>query len=164
TKLLSEIRNIHPEIAIRTTMMVGFPGETEEDFTDLLDFVREQRFERLGAFVYSHEEGTHAFGREDDVPEKVKIERMNRLMALQSEISFEKNLEKIGNTYKVLVDRKEGHYFIGRTEYDSPEVDNEVLISADESYCRVGDFVRAEITNAEEYDLFARPAVKSYAT
>jgi ribosomal protein S12 methylthiotransferase len=156
--LINRIREIVPEIAIRTTVMVGFPGETEEEFEDLLDFVREMQFERLGAFTYSHEEDTSAHDLEDDVPEDVKIDRYNRLMEVQREISFEKNLDKIGQRYRVLIDRVEGDYFVGRSEYDSPEVDNEVLISTSH-YCRVGDFREVEVTNAEEYDLFARPVV-----
>lgn len=158
-KLLDNIRDILPEIAIRTTMLVGYPGETDEDVKNLLNFVEEQQFERLGAFLYSHEENTSAYDVEDDVPQEVKVERHNALMQLQSEISFEKNLQKIGQQYKVLIDRKESEYFVGRTEYDSPEVDNEVLIHADEAFCRVGDFRNVEIINAEEYDLFARPLV-----
>lgn len=158
-RLLDEVRKIQPDIAIRTTMLVGFPGETEEDFQELLDFVEEQQFERLGAFLYSHEEGTSAFDLKDDISEEVKTDRFNRLMSLQSEISFAKNLEKIGQRYKVLIDRKEGEYFVGRTEFDSPEVDNEVLIHAASDYCRIGDFREVEIINAEEYDLFARPLV-----
>ncbi len=152
--LISEIKNILPEIAVRTTFLVGFPGETEEDFQTLCDYVSEMQFERLGVFTYSHEEDTGAYKLEDNIPEEIKIERSNRLMEIQQDISFQKNLEKIGKEFKVLVDRKEGNYFIGRTEYDSPEVDNEVLIDANTNYARVGDFVKVKITNAETYDLF----------
>lgn len=152
--LLEQIRAQIPNIAIRTTMLVGFPGETEEDFEELCDFVRRQRFERLGVFQYSHEEGTRAYEFEDDVPESIKAERAERLMAIQQEISFEKNQEKIGRTYKVLFDRKEGEYFIGRTEADSPEVDNEVLVSAAGNYVRIGDFAQIRIIDATEFDLY----------
>lgn len=156
-ELINKIKSINPEIAIRTTMLVGFPGETEQDFQDLCDYVEEMKFERLGVFTYSHEEDTSAFLLEDDVPEEVKIERSNRLMEIQQEISFQKNLDKIGKRFKVLVDRKEGSYFIGRTEFDSPEVDNEVMIDAAQHFVRIGDFVDVEITNAEAYDLFGKP-------
>jgi len=157
-ELLQSIRKTVPQIAIRTTMLVGFPGETEEEFQDLINFVKEQKFERLGVFMYSHEEDTRAYDLEDDVPDAVKVDRYNRLMSIQSEISFEKNLEKIGSTYRVLIDRVEGEYYVGRTEYDSPEVDNEVLIDK-KYYCRIGDFREVEVINAEEYDLFAKPVV-----
>lgn len=156
TQLLNTIREMNPGIAIRTTMLVGFPGETEEDFEALCDFVREQQFERLGVFMYSHEEDTSAHEMEDDIPDEVKADRSNRLMEIQQEISFEKNLAKLGHSYKVLIDRKEGEYFIGRTEYDSPEVDNEVLIPAESNYTRVGDFAMVEIINAEAYDLYGK--------
>lgn len=159
-ELIANIRSIQPNVAIRTTMLVGYPGETEEEFQELLHFVEAQKFERLGAFLYSHEEGTGAFDVKDDVPDDVKTDRYNRLMALQSEISFEKNLNKIGQRFRVLIDRKEGEYFVGRTEFDSPEVDNEVLIQAEDGYGRIGDFREVEIINAEEYDLFARPIVE----
>lgn len=156
--LLEQIRTQIPDIAIRTTMLVGFPGETEEDFEELCDFVRRQRFERLGVFQYSHEEGTRAYEFEDDVPEEVKAERAERLMAIQQEISFGKNQQKIGRTFKVLFDRKEGEYFIGRTEADSPEVDNEVLVSAAGNYVRIGDFAQIRITDATEFDLYGEVA------
>lgn len=158
SELIQRIRSIVPGIAIRTTMLVGFPGETEKEFEDLLDFVREQRFERLGVFMYSHEEDTGAYNYEDDISDEVKVDRYNRLMDVQREISFEKNLEKIGQRYKVLIDRVEGEFYVGRTEFDSPEVDNEVLIPK-EHYCRIGDFRQVEIINAEEYDLFGQPVV-----
>ena len=154
--LLGEIRERVPGIAVRTTMLVGFPGETEADFQELIDFVKDQRFDRLGVFAYSHEEDTAAYDLEDDVSMELKTERVNRLMEVQREISLEKNRSRIGERIKVLVDRKEGDYFYGRSEYDSPEVDNEILIPAD-SFVRVGDFVQVEIYDALEYDLFAKP-------
>ena len=153
--LIKQIRNILPEIALRTTMLVGFPGETEEDFKELCDFVKEMEFERLGVFMYSHEENTSAHDFEDDVPGEIKEERAAILMEIQQEISTKKNDEKIGKTFKVLIDRKEGAYFIGRTEFDSPEVDNEVLIDAKKHFCRVGDFVEATIDDATDFDLYA---------
>lgn len=154
--LLSEIRKRVPGVAIRTTLLVGFPGETEEDFEELLDFIKEQRFDRLGVFQYSHEEDTRAYEMEDDVPAEIKEERANRLMEAQRTISAEKNREKIGKTLKVLVDRKEGEFFFGRSEFDSPEVDNEILIPG-EYYVRIGDFVKVQIYDALEYDLFGKP-------
>ena len=152
-KLLDDIRAKVPGIAIRTTMLVGFPGETEQDFEDLCDFVREQRFNRLGAFTYSHEEGTSGYALVDDVPEDIKNERAAKLMAIQSEISQELNNERVGEVCRVLIDRKEGGYFIGRTEHDSPEVDNEVLIDAQTNTCKIGEFVNVRITDAAEFDL-----------
>ncbi len=153
-KLLKEIKSILPEMTIRTTMLVGFPGETSEDFEILCDYIRDIQFDRLGVFTYSHEEGTSAHLLEDDVPDELKAERANKLMEIQQEISFQKNLSKIGEKYKVLFDRKEGGYFIGRTQYDSPEVDNEVLIDANSNFARVGDFADVEIINAEAFDLY----------
>lgn len=153
-KLIRDIREKIPDIAIRTTMLVGFPGETEAEFEDLCDFVREMQFERLGVFQYSHEENTAAYGLEDDVPQDIKEERASRLMAIQQEISTRKNEEKIGQTLKVLIDRKEGAYFVGRTESDSPEVDNEVLIDASRNFCRIGDFCRVKISDATDFDLY----------
>lgn len=155
-ELLQNIREQVPGIAIRTTMLIGFPGETNEDFEELVSFVKEQRFDRLGVFAYSHEEDTAAHDFEDDVSEEVKTERMNRLMEVQREISMEKNRQRIGQPMKVLIDRKEGDYFYGRSEFDSPEVDNEILIPA-ESFVRIGDFVDVEIYDALEYDLFGKP-------
>lgn len=155
TKLLKEFREAVPEMAIRTTLIVGYPGETQEDFETLRDWVKEMRFERLGCFTYSHEENTHAFTLEDDVPEEVKIERANAIMEIQSQISWELNQEKIGNTYKVVVDRKEGQYFVGRTEFDSPDVDNEVLIDASKWYLKTGEFVEVKVIEAEDFDLYA---------
>ena len=157
TKLIGDLRKEVPEIAIRTTMLVGFPGETEEEFEELCDFVREMRFDRLGVFRYSHEENTSAHDIEDDVPAEVKADRANRLMDIQREISYELNEAKVGRKLKVLVDRKESGYFVGRTEYDSVEVDNEVLIDATKHFVRVGDFVDVEVTDAEEFDLYAKP-------
>ena len=157
-QLLNTIRTKVPDIAIRTTMLIGHPGETEHDFQELLDFAKEWRFERLGVFTYSHEEGTHAYKMKDDVPQEIKEERANELMALQEQISLELNEEKVGKTFKTLIDRKESGYFVGRTEYDSPEVDNEVLIDANEHFLRIGDFANVEITEAREFDLIGIPA------
>ena len=153
--LIKTIRAEVPGIHLRTTLMVGFPGETDADFQELLDFVREMRFERMGAFAYSEEEGTFAEQNyEDDIPEEVKQERLDRLMSLQEGISAEINEKKIGQTLKVVIDRLEGDYYIGRTEYDSPEVDGEVLISADENLEK-GKFYKALITDSDEFDLYA---------
>jgi ribosomal protein S12 methylthiotransferase len=152
--LLKDIKEKVPGIAIRTTMLVGFPGESEKDFEELVNFIEEAQFERLGVFTYSHEEGTSGYELEDDVPEEVKKDRAARLMEVQEKISFTKNQEKIGKTFKVLIDRKEGGYFVGRTEFDSPEVDNEVLIDAAKNYVRIGDFANIKITSAEEFDLY----------
>ena len=153
-ELLDRIRAKVPGIHIRTTMLVGFPGESEEDFEELMDFVQAQQFERLGVFTYSHEENTAAYELQDDVPQEVKEERAARLMELQSGISFEKNKAKIGTVQRVLFDRKEGDWFIGRTAYDSPEVDNEVLVDAKNQYLRIGDFADIVITDANEFDLY----------
>jgi ribosomal protein S12 methylthiotransferase len=164
-QLLDTIREKVPGIAIRTTMLVGFPGETDDDFDRLLDFVQAQRFERLGVFEYSHEEGTSGYELDDDVPPQVKAARAAELMAVQQEISLEKNAGKVGQTYKVLIDRKEGNYFVGRTEFDSPEVDNEVLVSvrsaggSADTYLRIGDFADIKITDATEFDLYGVPAL-----
>lgn len=152
-QLIRDIRQMIPGIAVRTTFIVGFPGEAEEDFEQLCDFVREMRFERLGVFQYSHEEDTAAYEMEDDVPESLKAERANALMAIQQEISLELNQQKIGKIFKVLIDKKEGGYFYGRTEFDSVEVDNEVLIDASSNYCSVGGFCDVIIDDATEYDL-----------
>ncbi len=153
-QLLHTIREKVPGIAIRTTFLVGHPGETEEDFESLLEFVREQEFERVGVFQYSHEESTRAYDLPDDVPAEVKAERAQRLMEVQQEISLRKNQAKIGQLVRVLFDRKEGKYFIGRTESDSPEVDNEVLVLAKNNYVRLGDFAQVRISGAEEFDLY----------
>lgn len=157
TQLLQEFRKAVPEMAIRTTLIVGYPGETEEDFQTLKEWVKETRFERLGCFTYSHEENTHAYNLEDDVPEEVKQERANEIMEIQAQISWELNQEKIGKEFKVVIDRKEGNYFVGRTEYDSPDVDNEVLIDASKHYLKTGDFTKVKITDAADFDLYAEP-------
>jgi len=156
-KLLADIRAKVPGIAIRTTLIAGHPGETEEDFQELLKFVEESKFERLGIFTYSHEENTHSHSFEDDVPAEVKQQRANAVMELQENISYEINQEKVGKTYKVLIDRKESGAFIGRTEYDSPDVDNEVIIDAKANYLRIGDFVNVKIDSAIEFDLYGTP-------
>ncbi len=156
-ELLKAIRERVPGIAMRTTLIVGFPGETEEDFELLKSWVREMRFDRLGVFTYSHEENTHAYKLEDDVPEEVKKARAEEILAIQSEISLELNEEKVGKVFRVLFDRAEGGYFVGRTEFDSPEVDNEVLVPTEGNYLRIGDFADIRITGADHYDLFGEP-------
>ncbi|PSG88621.1 30S ribosomal protein S12 methylthiotransferase RimO [Aurantibacter aestuarii] len=155
TKLLKEFRKAVPEMTIRTTLIVGYPGETEEDFQTLKQWVKDMRFERLGCFTYSHEENTHAYNLEDDVPQDVKQQRANEIMEIQSQISWELNQEKIGKEFKVVIDRKEGNYFVGRTEFDSPDVDNEVLIDAKETYLKTGDYYTVKVTEAEDFDLYA---------
>ncbi|WP_372944819.1 MiaB/RimO family radical SAM methylthiotransferase, partial [Muriicola sp.] len=157
TRLLREFREAVPDMAIRTTLIVGYPGETEADFQILKEWVREMRFERLGCFTYSHEENTHAYSLEDNVPEEVKQQRANEIMELQAQISWELNQEKIGKTFRCIIDRKEGNYFVGRTEFDSPDVDNEVLIDASKYFLRVGDFARIRITEAADFDLYGIP-------
>ena len=157
-RLLEKIRTKVPDIAIRTTMLVGHPGETEEDFQELMEFVEKWKFERLGVFTYSHEEGTHAHQLADDVPQEVKEKRASDLMELQEQISLELNEQKIGKTFKTLIDRKESGYFIGRTASDSPEVDNEVLIDAKSHYLKIGDFADIKITEAREFDLHGVPS------
>ncbi|MFV9482650.1 30S ribosomal protein S12 methylthiotransferase RimO [Christiangramia sp. ASW11-125] len=157
TNLLKKFRATVPEMAIRTTLIVGYPGETEENFQELKEWVQEMRFERLGCFTYSHEENTHAFNLVDDVPQEVKQERANEIMEIQSQISWELNQQKIGKIFNVIIDRKEGNYFIGRTEADSPDVDNEVLIDATTVYLKTGDFYEVEITDAADFDLYAKP-------
>ncbi len=159
TKLLKKFREAIPEMAIRTTLIVGYPGETQADFEALKSFVKEMRFDRLGCFTYSHEENTTAYELEDDVPEEVKLARANEIMEIQSQISWELNQEKIGKTFRCLIDRKEGNYFVGRTEYDSPDVDNEVLIDAKKHYVKTGDFVEVKIIDATDYDLYGEPVV-----
>ncbi len=158
TKLLNEFRAAVPGMAIRTTLIVGYPGETEEDFQILKDWVQEMRFERLGCFAYSHEENTHAYSLEDNVPQEVKQERANEIMEIQAQISWELNQEKIGQTYRCIIDRKEGNHFIGRTEFDSPDVDNEVLIDATKHYLKIGEFATITIDEATEFDLYGSPA------
>ncbi len=157
TKLLNKFREAVPEMAIRTTLIVGYPGETEEDFLALKDFVKAMRFDRLGCFTYSHEENTTAYDLADDVPEEVKLQRANEIMELQSQISWELNQAKVGKVFRCLIDRKEGNYFVGRTEYDSPDVDNEVLIDAKKHYVKIGDFTDVKITEAADYDLYGEP-------
>jgi len=157
TALIQDIRKSIPEIGLRTTMLVGFPGETEEDIEELIAFVEEMRFERLGVFTYSHEEGTSGYLLEDTLSAEEKAQRASRVMEVQQQISFDKNQEKIGKIFKVLIDAKEGGNFIGRTEFDSPEVDNEVLIDASKHYLRIGDFANVKITRAEDFDLFGEP-------
>jgi ribosomal protein S12 methylthiotransferase len=157
TKLIQEFRALVPEMTIRTTLIVGYPGETEEDFNILKNWVEKMRFERLGCFTYSHEENTHAYLLEDDVPEEVKQDRAAQIMDIQAQISWELNQEKIGKTFKCVIDRKEGEHFVGRTEFDSPDVDNEVLIDASKFYLKTGDFVNLKIIDATEFDLYAEP-------
>lgn len=157
TNLLKKFRKAVPGMAIRTTLIVGYPGETEEDFEILKNWVQEMRFERLGCFTYSHEENTHAYSLVDDVPEEVKRERANEIMDIQAQISWKLNQEKIGQTFRCVIDRKEGQYFIGRTEFDSPDVDNEVLVDASKFYLKTGDFITLKVTDASEFDLYAEP-------
>ncbi len=154
--LVNKIRDTVPGIAIRTTLIAGYPGETEKDHHEMLDWIEQTRFERLGIFSYSHEENTHAYLLKDNVSAKVKQSRLDAVMALQQGISLELNQQKIGKTYKVIFDKKEGDYFVGRTEFDSPEVDNEVLVKADENRIQVGDFANVEILSAEDYDLYGK--------
>lgn len=161
TKLLKQFREAVPNITIRTTLIVGYPGETEEDFQELKLWVEEMRFERLGCFTYSHEENTHAYNLEDDVPEDIKQRRANEIMEIQSQISWELNQEKIGKVFKIVVDRKEGNYFVGRTEFDSPDVDNEVLIDASTTYLKTGEFTAVRITDASDFDLYGESIVGS---
>lgn len=157
-RLLSTIREKVPGIAIRTTLIAGHPGETEREFEEMLDFVEKSRFERLGIFPYSHEEKTHAYSLEDNVPDEVKLQRAESVMELQESISAEINEQKTGKVFKTLIDRKEGGHFIGRTEHDSPEVDNEVLIDAREHYVRVGEFADILIEKATAFDLYGKPS------
>ena len=156
TDLILNIRKILPEIAIRTTLIVGYPGETVEDFEILKKWVKQMRFERLGCFTYSHEENTHAYNLEDDVPQEVKQERANKIMKIQSEISWEQNQKKVGKIYRCVIDRKQGDYFVGRTEIDSPDIDNEVLIDAKKYYLKTGDFANLLIFKATDFDLYGK--------
>ena len=160
TALIHKFREVVPEMAIRTTLIVGYPGETEEMFQELKDWVEEMRFERLGAFEYSHEENTGAYVLEDDVPAAIKFKRVNEIMEVQSQISWELNQQKIGKTFKCLFDRKDGEYFYGRTESDSPDVDNDVLVDAREHYIKIGEFIDVEIYEAGDYDLYGTPVKK----
>ncbi len=156
--LVDQIRERVPGIALRTTLIAGYPGETKKDHEEMLEWVGETRFDRLGVFEYSHEENTHAFALKDDVPAKEKKRRAQAVMAVQQDISAGINAAKVGKTFKVLIDRKEGKHFVGRTEHDSPEVDNEVLVDATKHYLRVGDFAQLRVVSASEYDLAAEPA------
>ena len=155
--LLRKFREQVPDMAVRTTLIVGYPGETEEHFEELKEFVRTSRFERMGCFAYSHEENTHAYNLEDDVPEEVKERRVSELMELQEQISFESNQEKVGKVFRCIFDRKEGNYFIGRTEYDSPDVDNNVIVDAREHYIQLGHFVNIRVKEATDFDLYGVP-------
>ena len=146
--LIKKFREDVPGITIRTSLIVGYPGETEQNFQELLDFVQESKFDRLGVFTYSHEENTHAYKLDDNVPDEVKHQRAEEIMDLQSSISYKLNQKRIGKIYKVLFDRKEGEYFIGRTEFDSPDVDNEVIVDAKDFYLRIGDFANIKITKS----------------
>lgn len=152
-QLLATIRERVPGIAIRTTMIAGHPGETQAEHEEMLRFIERSRFDRLGVFAYSHEENTHAYSMPDDVPDDVKQERVEEIMELQQGISLELNQQRVGKTLKVLIDRKEGGTFIGRTEFDSPEVDNEVIIQSPDNYLRIGDFAQVKINSATEFDL-----------
>jgi ribosomal protein S12 methylthiotransferase len=154
--VVNQIRDKVPNIAMRTTLITGYPGETQQDFEEMAQWVADTKFDRLGCFTYSHEEKTHAHSLIDDVPEEVKQERADAIMEIQQGISFDKNQDKIGNTYKVLIDKKDGGYFVGRTEYDSPEVDNEVLIDAAIDYATPGSFVNVKINTAEDFDLYGQ--------
>ena len=151
--LLEKFREKVPDMAIRTTLIVGFPGETDDIFEELKQWVRDQRFDRLGCFTYSHEENTTAFVLEDNIPDEIKQKRVEEIMEIQQQISWEKNQEKVGKVFKCIFDRKEGDYFVGRTEYDSPDVDNTVLVPAKDVYISIGDFANVRITSAEDYDL-----------
>ena len=155
--LLRDFREKVPGMAIRTSLIVGYPGETEKDFEILKNWVRDTKFDRLGVFTYSHEENTSAYDLEDDVPPEVKAARAEEIMAIQQEVSMRLNGDKVGKEFKVLIDRKEGNFFIGRTEFDSPDVDNEVLIDASKYFVRQGDFVQVKVYEASDYDLFAEP-------
>lgn len=156
--LIEKFREMVPEMAIRTTFIAGYPGETEEQFEELKEFVRNTKFERMGCFTYSHEENTHAYLLQDDVPEEVKEQRVSELMEIQGQISFDLNQEKVGKTFKCIFDRKEGNYFIGRTEFDSPDVDNNVIVDATAHYLQVGQFIDIKITEATDFDLYGVPA------
>jgi ribosomal protein S12 methylthiotransferase len=160
-ELLRKFRAFVPGMAIRTTLIVGYPGETEEDFAVLKNWVKETRFERLGCFTYSHEENTHAYQLEDDVPEEIKEQRAAEIMEIQGQISWELNQRYVGGVYRCLVDRVEDGFFVARTEFDSPEVDNEVLVDAKKHYLRVGDFVDLKIVEAADFDLYAEPVDSS---
>ncbi len=157
TALIHKFREFVPEMAIRTTLIVGYPGETEAMFQELKDWVEEMRFDRLGAFEYSHEENTGAYVLEDDVPAEVKFQRVNEIMEVQSQISWELNQQKVGKIFRCLFDRKDGEYFYGRTESDSPDVDNDVLVDAKEHYVKIGEFIDIKMHEAGDYDLYGTP-------
>ena len=159
-ELINKMRLLNPEIAIRTTVIVGYPGESEEDFNELKEWIMETKFDRLGCFAYSHEENTHAYSLVDDVSPKIKQERINSVMEIQSQISLELNQKKINQVYKCVIDRKEGVNYIGRTEFDSPDVDNEVLVDASKYYLKIGDFINLKIIDCTEFDLYAIPNEK----
>ena len=154
--LIKKIKDINPDISIRTTLIVGHPGEEEKHFQEMYDFVSRNRFDRLGVFTYSHEEGTHSHSFEDNVPETLKRKRYNSIMSLQQKISHEINQEKVGKTFKVLIDRGDKNNYFGRTEFDSPEVDNEVIIPVKNSHLRIGEFYDAKIVGARAYDLVGK--------
>ncbi len=158
-KLLDQFRNRVPDMAVRTTLIVGYPGETEKQFEELKQFVIDSKFERMGCFAYSHEENTSAFELEDNVPDEVKEARVAELMDIQGQISFDLNQEKVGKTYKCIFDRKEGDYFIGRTEFDSPDVDNNVLVDATKHYLQIGQFINIKVMEATDFDLYGEPVI-----
>ena len=160
-ELVAAFRNSVPNMAIRTTMIVGYPGETEEMFQELKQFIKETKFERLGCFTYSHEEDTTAYLLEDNVPEEVKEQRVAEIMELQAEISFELNQQKVGKVFKCIFDRKEGTDYIGRTEFDSPDVDNEVIVDATKHFLQLGQFIDVKITEATDFDLYGEPVTLS---
>ena len=156
-KLLEQFREKVPDMAIRTTLIVGYPGETEVQFNELKQFVIDSKFERMGCFAYSHEENTTTYNIEDSVPEEVKERRVAELMEIQSQISFDLNQKKVGKVFKCIFDRKDGDFFIGRTEFDSPDVDNEVLVDAKKFYIKTGQFINIKITEATDFDLMGEP-------
>ena len=156
-KLLEQFREKVPNMAVRTTLIVGYPGETKEQFEELKQFVIDSKFERMGCFAYSHEENTHAFKLKDDVPEEVKNKRIEEIMEIQGQISFDLNQEKVGKIFKCIFDRKEGDHFIGRTEFDSPDVDNNIIVNATENYIQIGQFIDIRITEATDFDLYGEP-------
>lgn len=157
-ELIRKFRQRVPDMAIRTTLIVGYPGETEAHFEELKEFVKNTGFERMGCFAYSHEENTHAFKLEDDVPESVKEKRVAELMEIQGQISFDLNQQKVGEVFRCIFDRKEGNFFIGRTEFDSPDVDNNVIVDASKFYIQTGQFIDIRITEATDFDLYGEPA------
>lgn len=157
TDLIGKFRVAVPDMAIRTTFIVGYPGETEERFEELKEFVKNTKFERMGCFTYSHEENTHAYKLVDDVPEEVKNQRVADLMEIQGQISFDLNQEKVGEVFRCIFDRKEGNFFIGRTEFDSPDVDNNVIVDASKFYIQIGQFIDIKITEATDFDLYGEP-------